>query len=371
MNRRDWIKSASIAVGASCLSRKALANGVSNTLRTSSHGFTNLSINENQFGPSIKAMAAIQDSMVFANEYPLESQERLKKEIAIREGVKPNQVILGAGSSDITMGAAGAFGKRGSNMVSSDPSFHPLMLWASKFGVEHVKVPWGKDHQVDLSRIEESVTETTSLAYICNPENPVGTVADPNELYDFCKQVSEKCPVLVDEAYIDYAGDVDQLTMMRCVREGLPVIVLRTFSKAYGLGGMRIGYAITTPELAKKIADYYVTGIGCGCSHTSLEAAIAAYKDQNWLVTVRRKTAESRQYLCSHFDSIGQAYVPSVTTFVLAPIEGDAKKKADAIFGAFNIKISPRSYFGQEYLRISMGTMDQMEKLTNALSYVV
>ncbi|MBD5780529.1 aminotransferase class I/II-fold pyridoxal phosphate-dependent enzyme [Pelagicoccus sp. NFK12] len=371
MNRRDWIKSASIAVGAACVSQKAFAQDRTFTPIASSHGFTNLSINENQFGPSIKAISAIRSSLVYANEYPLEAQEKLKKLIAQREDVAPSQVILGAGSSDITMGAAGAFSSPGQNMVSSDPSFHPLMLWAEKFGVEHVKVPWTSDYQVDLTRIEESITEKTSLAYVCNPENPVGTLAQSGELYAFCKSVSEKCPVLVDEAYIDYAGDVDKLSMMRCVREGLPVIVLRTFSKAYGLGGMRVGYAVTSPELAAKISRYYVTGIGCGCSHTSLEAAIAAYQDQEWLAAVRRRTAESRDYLCKYYDSIGQFYIPSVTTFVLAPTKRNSQMVADAIFGAYNLKISPRKYFGQDYLRISMGTMEQMNKLTDALSFVL
>lgn len=371
MNRRDWIKSTSIAVGAACITGRTLADDPTFTTVSSSHGFTNLSINENQFGPSIRAISAIKSSLVYANEYPLESQERLKKMIAEREDVSPSQVILGAGSSDITMGAATAFSSPGKNMVSSDPSFHPLMIWAKKFGVEHIKVPWDVDYTVNLSRIEESITDQTSLAYICNPENPVGTVADPNELYSFCKRVSEKCPVLVDEAYIEYAGEADDLSMMRCVREGLPVIVLRTFSKAYGLGGMRVGYAVTSAALAEKVASYFVTGIGCGCSHTSLEAAIAAYEDQAWLRTVRQRTTESRTYLCNYFDSIGQTYIPSATTFVLAPTNQSSQLIADAIFGAYNLKVSPRSYFGQDYLRISMGRMDQMNKLTDALSYLL
>ncbi len=371
MNRRDWIKSASIAVGATCIPGKALADDPTFTSVTSSHGFTNLSINENQFGPSIKAISAIRSSLVYANEYPLESQERLKSLIAEHEDVSPSQVILGAGSSDITMGAATAFSEAGSNMVSSDPSFHPLMIWAKKFGVKHIKIPWNSDYHIDLTRIEESITDETSLVYVCNPENPVGTVADTDDLYSFCKRISEMCPVLVDEAYIEYAGEVDELSMMKCVREGLPVIVLRTFSKAYGLGGMRVGYAVTSRELAEKIASYYVTGIGCGCSHTSLEAAIAAYQDQAWLKTVQKRTTESRTYLCNYFDSNEQTYIPSKTTFVLAPTQQSSQMIADAVFGAYNLKISPRNYFGQDYLRISMGRMEQMKKLTDALSYLL
>lgn len=371
LTRRNWIKSASLAATAACVSKTSRADYTPKLASTSSHGFQNLSINENQFGPSPKALEAIDKTAGFANEYPLESQERLRQLIAKSEGVAPNQVILGAGSSDITMGVSAALGEPGKNFVSSDPSFHPLMLWAEKFGVEHIKIPWSASHSVDLERIEKSVTPATNLVYICNPENPAGTLAAPSDLYAFCQRVSQKAPILIDEAYLEYAGDVSKLSMTCCVREGLPVIILKTFSKAYGLGGMRVGYAITTPELARKIEQYYVTGIGCGCSHTSLEAAIAAYKDQAWLASVREKTTQARKQLIAYYESIGQPYIPSVTTFILAPISKDSKQVSDAIFGAFNLKISPRLYFDQNYLRISMGTPQQMDTLIKALSYVI
>lgn len=370
-SRRAWLKSATLAAGAACLTRPTFANGDALPKGKSSHGFTNLSINENQFGPSPAAIEAIRENAVYANEYPLESQERLRNLIAKREGVDASQVILGAGSSDITMGASAYFAKAGTNMVSSDPTFNIVMAWAAKYGVEHIKTPWRKDYGIDLEGIEKSITDKTSLAYVCNPENPVGSILPQTELRAFCKRVSKRCPVLIDEAYIHYAGDVDQLTMMDCVREGLPVIVLRTFSKALGLGGMRIGYAVTTPEIAKSLSEYYVTGIGCGCSHTSLEAAIAAYQDVDWTKKVREQTAQSRQFLCEYFERKGQPYIPSHTTFVLAPTTKSSSSIADAVFGAFNIKISPRNYFGQDYLRISMGTLPQMEQLTKALDYVI
>lgn len=370
-SRRAWLKSATLAAGAACVTRPVFANGDAMPKGKSSHGFTNLSINENQFGPSPAAIEAIRENAVYAHEYPLESQETLRNLIAKRERVEPEQVILGAGSSDITMGASAYFAKAGGNMVSSEPTFNIVMAWAAKYGIEHIKSPWTKDYGVDLASIEKSITDETTLAYVCNPENPVGTILPQDELKAFCQRVSKRCPVLVDEAYIDYAGDVDQLTMMDCVREGLPVIVLRTFSKALGLGGMRIGYAVTTPELAESLSNYYVTGIGCGCSHTSLEAAIAAYKDTEWTQKVREQTAQSRQFLCDYFERKGLFYIPSKTTFVLAPTEKSSKGIADAIFGAFKIKTSPRNYFEQDYLRISMGTLPQMERLTQALDYVL
>ncbi|MDQ8203769.1 aminotransferase class I/II-fold pyridoxal phosphate-dependent enzyme [Pelagicoccus sp. SDUM812003] len=370
MKRRDWLKNASIAAGAAAFSPRILS-GQEGGAASSARDFVNLSINENQFGPSPRAIAAAQANAKFGHEYPLETQDQLKRLIAAREKVRPSQVILGAGSSDVLMGMSNALGGRGGNIVSSDPSFGPLMAWAAKFGVEHIKVPWTENGEVDLERIERSITDETQIAYICNPENPVGTVISKSELAAFCRRVSERCPVLVDEAYLDFAGDADQLGMMDCVREGLPVVVLRTFSKAYGLGGMRVGYAVTSEELASRISQYYVTGIGCGCSRVSLEAAIAAYEDRDWLSQVRQRTNANRTEFCRFLRERELAYFSSSTTFVLFPVPVDSQRIADAVYGGFRIKISPRNYYDRNYLRVSIGTRQQMRDLQNALSYVL
>lgn len=373
MIRRNWIRSTAALAGAACAPRSLFSAPLPKTddAKGSSRAFTNLSINENQFGPSPKAEAAMSNAIKYAHEYPLEGQDRLRLAISRREGVVPEQILLGSGSSDIIMGASFIFGSKGGNFVSSDPTFAPLMTWAQKLGVTNTKVPWTSTHQTDLASIEAAINETTRIVYICNPENPVGTIVDPDVLYSFCKRVSQRCPILVDEAYLDFAGDASKLSMMRCVREGMPVIVLRTFSKAYGLGGMRVGYAVTTPEIARELGQYYVTGIGSGCSHVSLEGAIAAYEDQAWLAHIRDETAAARTRLCQYLSDKGIPYINSVTTFVLAPINKPSSVVADAIYGGFKIKISPRSYFGQDYLRISMGRPAQMSELINALSYVL
>ncbi len=371
MNRRSWIRSATTIAGAACLARPLRAATDASPEPASSRPFVNLSINENQFGPSPKALQAMQSALSHSHEYPLEGQERLKLAIARREGVQPSQVILGAGSSDILMGAANLFGAAGGSFVSSDPTFTPMMNWAEKLGVQHLKLPWTAAHQTDLDAIENAIRPDTRVVYLCNPENPTGTLVPPDTLYDFCRRVCQRCPVLVDEAYLDFAGDPATLGMMRCVREGLPVVILRTFSKAYGLGGMRVGYAVTTPELAQQLAQRYVTGIGCGCSHASLEGALAAYQDQQWLARVRQQTADAREALCSFLAAKGVAYIPSVAAFVLAPTRQPAAQIADAVFGAFNIKISPRRYFGQDYLRFSLGTPRQMDLLRKALDILL
>ena len=372
MKRREWIKSAALVGGGLYLSSAARAKPLAAPAGTatpsdSTHGFINLSINENQWGPSPKAKAAMVEAVSYAYEYPAVPHRKLREEIAEREGVEPSQVLIGAGSSDLLKAASYAFGLQGGSIVAADPTFNDLLRWAEPLGAELVRVPWNAAHQPDLAKLANSLRPDSSLLYVCNPENPAGTLVDAATMRDFCKSVSKRCPVFVDEAYIDFAGEAEKLTMMGLVREGLPIIVSRTFSKAYGLGGMRVGYAVTTPELAERLETAYVHGVVCGASHVSIEGARAAYADQRWLSHVRSATAEVRESFGSFCDEIGQPYIPSHTSFVLMPINKDSKQLADTLFKSTRVRISPRFIHGQNYLRVSLGSPAQMAALQTGL----
>lgn len=234
-----------------------------------------------------------------------------------------------------------------------------------------IRVPWNASFSPDLEKITGALRSDTGLVYVCNPENPAGTLCDTDELRSFCIETSKTCPVFVDEAYIDFAGEADTLTMMGLVREGLPIIVSRTFSKAHGLGGMRVGYAVTTPEIAEKLKLAYVHGVVCGASHVSIEGARVAYADTDWLAHVRSETAKVRSDFCKFLDSIGQPYIPSHTTFMLMPVKGDSKLLADTLFKMTKVRISPRFIHGQDFLRISLGSPAQMQVLQSGLKLVL
>lgn len=376
MKRRDWIKQTALVGGALTLPATLRAKPEAAPLGTavpseSSHGYINLSINENQWGPSPKAKAAMVDAVSYAYEYPAVPLKKLREEIAAHEGVEPTQVLVGAGSSDLLKAASYVFGNSGTSIVASDPTFGDLLRWAEPNGAEVLRLPWNEAHSPDLPVLKKALRTDTGLVYICNPENPAGTVLDPSALRAFCGEVSSHCPVFVDEAYIDFAGNADALTMTPLVREGLPIIVSRTFSKAHGLGGMRVGYAITTPEIAEKLKTAYVHGVVCGASHVSIEGARAAYKDQKWLAHVRRETAQVRESFGSFLDSIGQHYIPSHTTFMLMPVSQDSKMLAKTLYAATNVRISPRFIHGQNYLRISLGSPSQMAVLQTGLKLVL
>lgn len=376
MKRREWIKSAALIGGS--LSMSSALRGMpsvaplgSDLPSDSSHGYVNLSINENQWGPSPKARAAMVDAVSYAFEYPAVPHRKLRDEIASHEKVDPAQVLIGAGSSDFLKASSYVFGLQGGTILAADPTFNDLLRWAEPNGAKIIRVPWNDSHSPDLTKLQSSLRSDTRLVYVCNPENPAGTLCDTGELDTFCRETAKTCPVFVDEAYIDFAGEADKLTMMGLVREGLPIIVSRTFSKAHGLGGMRVGYNVTTPELAEKLKTAYVNGVVCGASHVSIEGARAAYADTEWLAHVRSETAKVRADFGRFLDSIGQPYIPSHTTFMLMPVQADSKMLADTLFNMTQIRISPRFIHGQNYLRISMGSPAQMEKLKSGLKLVL
>lgn len=366
LSRRHWLKMITTAGAASWLAPAALR--AQDAPKAPTSGLFNLSRNENQFGPSPKALAAAAEVLAQGNEYPLEAQARLRTAIAQRERVKPEQVLLGAGSADILTALANRlWNAKGGNVVNADPTFAIISGLVGKYGLDVIRVPWTPDYRVDLPALEAAVTPATRLVYICNPENPSGTVWGKAQLHTFCEAVSPRALVVIDEAYLDYAGDADEIGMIGAVRDGLNVLVLRTFSKAYGLAGMRVGYAVASTDLVASLSDYMVTGIGCGCSQATLAAALAAYQDRDYLADIREKNAASRVFLTDFLKRKGFSYADSGAGFVLFPVQKDAKQIAGALQGGFQVQISPRVIYDRQSLRVSMGRPEQMERLVAGL----
>lgn len=376
LDRRSWLRLTSSAViGGSLLPLQRAKGQVlpwpAIPPVPTAYPYTNLSINENQFGPSPLVRDAILKAAPYAHEYPDIPRAALTAAIANRYKVTDKHVLIGAGSADILYGAGYYFGLQGGEIVSADPSFHILSRLAEKHGSTLKFVRHTSAHAVDLNALKEAVTPRTKLVYICNPENPTGTLLPPAELTQFCKEISERCAIVIDEAYIDYAGDAARFTMAPLVEQGYPVVITRTFSKAYGLGGMRIGYALSSPEVANGIGTQYVTGIGCGASRLSIEAALAAYNDTDYIKKVYKHNRTARDTIETMLRDFGLSPIPSSAGFVLVPVSGNSKALADGVFAASQVKISPRNYYGQNYLRISTGRPDQLEHLKEGLRLVL
>ena len=242
--------------------------------------------NENPFGPSASAKKAISEAIDSSYQYPFQNRVKLEDKITEFEGLQKGQVLLAAGSSPLLLAAALQFGK--GTIVSAAPTYEDLLRHAEQLGTKVVRVPLTSNYVYDLEAMEKAIDSSTSLVYICNPNNPTATVADTAALKGFCERVSKKTTVFVDEAYIDYMEDPKSISLIDSVKKGQNLIVARTFSKLYGFAGLRVGYIVAQPETISKLSMY--TAGPMSISATSLAAAVVAYQDKSFLTEAFDKT---------------------------------------------------------------------------------
>ncbi len=378
INRRDWLRKSALLTGGAALapslwqSLQAAPAVIGNSKAavtfmpdTSQPMKARLIFNENPFGPSSKVKTVIADSISTCYQYAFKENEILKKLIADYEGITPEHILLGAGSSPLLMAAAIHFSKNGGSIVTCDPTFDSLPSEAVALQGKWVKVPLTADYKFDLDGITKKIDSNTSLVYVVNPNNPTATIVDADKLKAFCTATSKKVPVFVDEAYIDYLPDPQGTTTIANIKKGDNIIVARTFSKIYGLAGMRIGYIVAQPEMIKTLDKYNLEILGT----LSAKAAIAAYQDNDFMKMSLENTLASKNYLYSVLKKEGYDYIPSYANFVMFPIKMEGKQFTDEMlkrgagvrFWKFNDK---------EWCRVSIGRMDEMEVFASALKEV-
>lgn len=385
MTRRNWIKTSALLSGGA-----TLFTGLITPIKTKAEKMilssrvkkdeeliaefpklkARLLANENPFGPSAKAKKAIQEATALSYQYPFLTLIELKKKIAEYEGVKEEQIILGAGSSPLLQGAALHFShlNTGGNIVTADPSYDDLPSKAEAFNsTKWVKVPLTKDYKLDLDAMEKAVNDKTTLVYICNPNNPTGTILDTAQLKAFCERVSKKVPVFIDEAYIDYLPDPKGSSMMDCVKKGQNVFIARTFSKLYGFAGLRVGYVVAQEDSIKKI-DLYSSGWGA-ISATSANAALVAYNDKEFLADALKKTIASREYLYSVLKKEGYEYIPSYTNFVMFPVNMNSERFVEEMMKR-GVGVRSWQFAGKEWCRVSIGLMEEMQAFGEAFKQI-
>ena len=381
-NRRNWLKSSfALAAGAS-LTPMVFATGESirplyptqiwernfsfppdlSTLKA------RLLANENPYGPSDEVRLAIMESVSMGNRYGHGDAQKLKELLAEKEGVSPDHIMLAPGSTDILEKTAISLFVSGGNIVSADPSYMSLVKTALSFGADWKNIPLTADYAHNLPAMAAAIDSETKLIYVCNPNNPMGSLTPSDELRDFCNSVADEVPVFVDEAYLEFLEERENKSMVDLVANGKNVIVARTFSKIHGMAGLRIGYAVALPDTLKKIREMVRSNMGL--SVTSLRGAMASLNAIDFQEKSRALTAASRSYLASELESLGFAYVPSHTSFMIFPIEveGDTflKKMYDQGIGIRVFEINEKPW-----CRVSMGTMDEMKMFVSALRKVV
>ncbi len=311
-----------------------------------------LASNENPLGPSPRALAAMRETLERAHFYPDGGGWALRNAIANRLGLARENVILGNGSNEIIEFIGHAFLKPGDEVVTAKHAFAVYTLMAQLFGAATVEVP-DPGYTHDLDAMLSAITPRTRQVFIANPNNPTGTLVGQAAIDRFMERVPDHVLVIFDEAYFEFLDEPPDV--IRYVREGRNVIVMRTFSKIQGLANLRIGYGLATEKIAavlqKTRQPFNANGI-------AQAGALAGLEDTDHMRRTRELTHEGRNYLQAEFTDMGLEFVPSSANFVLVRVgDGDAVFQSLLRLGV--IVRAMRSYKLPGWIRVSVGTMEQ------------
>ncbi|MFB3854658.1 MAG: histidinol-phosphate transaminase [Vicinamibacterales bacterium] len=323
-----------------------------------------LNQNENPYGISEAAEQAIVDALGWAHRYPAESYEKLRNAIAERESVTKEHVILGAGSAEILSLATLSYGSEGKEVVAADPGYFDFVDFVRSARGKLQSVAVDADHRHDLSAMERRCGRGTGLVYVCNPHNPTGTIVPGGRLREFCQEVARQAVVAVDEAYFELVDDPSHASMIDQVRAGRKVIVTRTFSKVYGLAGLRIGYGIAPPEVVASLRRIQTNF--APISELSLAAALASYRDTAFVERYKRNNLEVKARFCGLLDRLHYSWIPSQTNFVLFQVRRPSTAFAQEL-RARSILVRPYEFGGRQWIRASIGLQEEMDRLGSEL----
>ena len=364
ISRRSWLKHSALAAAILPVSNWYLPDlRDTSLLNINGEAPIRLNSNENAYGPSESAKKAIIESLKDANRYPRNYTAKLREEIALREGLTPDHVLLTAGSTEL-LGLAGlVYGLDKGELVACNPTFDFLMLYAERLGCSWGRTTLTPEYQQDLNALDKACGSNTKLIFICNPNNPTGVEVPTDKLKDFCETQSKKYPVYVDEAYVELSPNGRNSSMASLTLNNPNIIVGRTFSKVHGLAGMRIGYALANPVTIERLSNLH-TGRGMTLSCASAAAALASLNDPDFEAYCRTKIIDNREMLCKAFDQMGVKYLPSAANFVLFSNDKFRTDPADSL-EMDNILVRKYDHL-YGWTRVSIGTTEEMEKFIAA-----
>jgi len=369
-SRRDWFKS-SIGIGGLILTPSILtAEEIKKYNPRLKSSVVKLSSNENPYGPSERVLNAIKNSFNDVCRYPYEFIQELQKTLAKKHDVPIESIVITGGSNEALRITGLAISNKGGNIVAGQPTYLALMSYAEAWGSEIKWVPVDSGKGYDLKTIKESIDQKTNMVFIANPNNPTGTLLNGDSLANFCEDVSKKTLVFCDEAYYDYINEEDYPSMDYLVRKGNNVIISRTFSKVYGMAGLRIGYLVLKPELADdlfgKYSPYGRPNIMAQTNVLAVAAASEALKDNDFYKFSLKKANEEKDKIYKLLDYLDLKYVRSSTNFVffesqqhIDKLSAEMLKKGVRIGRPF-----PPFY---DWCRISTGTSEEVNKFINSM----
>lgn len=326
-----------------------------------------MGLNENAFGVSPKAIKAMDDMTPQGNFYQDWAQTDLKGAIGEHYGVTSDYIVTGCGSSSLTEALGAAFLEAGDEMILEMPTFPAIIDTAQMNGAKPVIVEMGEDLAYDMDKLLAAITEKTKMVYICNPNNPTGTYVPKDKLMEFAKKCPDHVIQVYDEAYIEFAEAPDCLEMVDAMKEmpEKPIVLLKTFSKFYGMAGIRCGYILAQPEIIEWLGK---CGTQFAVSKVSQAGAAAAMRDKEHCEYVKTETAKCRKYLASEMEKLGCKVYPSETNFIFFhPGEGIDPQDVSGMMMEKGIMISAQAGAN----RVSVGVMENCELYIKYLTEIL
>ncbi len=325
-----------------------------------------LNFNENPFGPSAKVRQAMTEAFELGCRYPSTYSKELHQMIADKEGVTTDHIVVVGGSTEGLKVTGLTYANNGGEIIAAQPTFLAMMSYAKQWGASINWVPLDESKTHDVAEMERRITTKTKLIFLCNPNNPTSTLLSKERLVDFCSSASKKTMVFSDEAYYDFIEEKDYPSMVSLVKQDENVIVSRTFSKVYGLAGLRIGYLIAKPEIASKIRENRVAYTNV----IAIKAATAAMKDDEFYSFSLSKVREGKELMYSAMNDLGLEYIRSNTNFIFFKTGRDIKTFQKQMLEQ-GVKVGRPFPPFNDWCRISMGTIEEVQLFNQGLKKVM
>jgi histidinol-phosphate aminotransferase len=364
LSRRAFGKLLGATAAASALPPLAFAQNPQAAPRGVGAG-VRLSANENPYGPSPSALAAMHDALGSGSRYPDEAADELVNTIAKINNVPAEQVILGDGSSEILKLTAAAFISPSRKLVMADPTFEAIGAYARPAGAEVVKIPLTGSFGHDLAKM--AAVPNAGVIYLCNPNNPTASITGKLVVRSFLEAVPQDTVVLVDEAYFHYADSADYESVIPFVQMRPNLIVARTFSKIYGMAGIRCGYGIAQRSLVQRMDQQKAWD---SMNAVALAGARASLIDTKHVIDGRRRNNDTRQHVTDSLKSAGYDVVPSQANFFMVDLKRNVRPVIVAMRerGVHVGRLFPAM---PQYLRVTVGTPEEMQAFLSTFKSVM
>ena len=363
-NRRNWLKQTSLGiVGLGIIPLESFGIPKNETIiEEKNESLILLKSNENPYGPSSLAKNAMLKNINASNRYNWELLDELLEAIAKKYYLTSQNILLGAGSSELLNLAALYCSKKSGNLIIAETTFDYWTVTAENAGLKKIAIPLTADKKHDLPAMLKAIDAETQMIYICNPNNPTGTICENEALLKFINEATKRTVVLVDEAYLDFS---DQPSLANLVKENKNLIIVKTFSKIYGLAGSRIGYAIAHPEMINALSELQFA-TNSSVSVVSASGALASLNDDAFVNDTISLNAAARKYTIEQLEYLKIPCIASHTNFVYFSLENYNKDYFEQL--KKNNILGTKIYEEKgKWSRITVGTMQEMKQFIKAL----